>query len=92
MGTAFAGAVVNHSGSCAASANELILARGVKPNSKALSADIKIKADAPSFIVEALPAVTVPSFLNTVRKFKNFSLLIFLNSSSSETISASPRL
>jgi acetyl-CoA C-acetyltransferase len=54
--------------------------------------DGTVKAEAPSFSVEAFPAVTVPSFLNTVRNFMNFSLSRFLYSSSSETTMASPRL
>ena len=38
---------------------------GLTPNSAAFSADIITTAAAPSLILEALPAVTVPSFLNT---------------------------
>lgn len=36
---------------------------GVKPNSLALEAFITMTAAAPSLIPEALPAVTLPSFL-----------------------------
>ena len=39
-------------------------ASGVTPSSRARSADITTSADAPSFTGGALPAVTVPSFLN----------------------------
>ena len=39
-------------------------ASGVTPSARARSADITTSADAPSFTGGALPAVTVPSFLN----------------------------
>jgi hypothetical protein len=57
-----AGVVVNHIGSCAASAKPRILAMGVRPRSFAFSLLIKMTAAAPSLMAEAFAAVTVPSF------------------------------
>ena len=91
LGKAFAGAVVNHSGSCAASAYPLIVAKGVKPSSLAFSSLINMTAAAPSLIVEALAAVTVPSLENAGLSAGTFSSFTFLNSSSSLTIIGSPR-
>ena len=78
------GEVVNHSGACSASANPFIFAKGFKPNSSAFSLLIKTKAAAPSFMVLALAAVTVPSLINTGFKVGIFSKFTFLYSSSSE--------
>ena len=58
------GAVVNHCGACAASAKDSILAIGFKSNFLTASTLAKINAEAPSLIVEALAAVTVPSLEN----------------------------
>mgnify|MGYP000094175321 CR=1 FL=1 len=62
MGNALAGVVVNHSGLCSASAKPVIFASGVKPNSLHFSPLTNTKAAPPSLMVEALAAVTVPSF------------------------------
>ena len=61
-------------------------------SSLAFSELIKIKADAPSFNVEALAAVIVPSLSKTGRSCGIFSNLTFLYSSSSVTIIAFPFL
>ena len=82
IGTALDGAVVNHSLLCAASANDLILAIGFNPSSAAFSALINTKAEAPSLMVDALAAVTVPSFLNTALNVGIFSNLTLVYSSS----------
>ena len=87
-----AGAVVNHSGACAASANANIFANGFKPNSFTLSPLINTNALAPSFKVEALAAVTVPSFSKTGFKVLTLSKFTLVNSSSVETkIASLPR-
>ena len=66
---------------------------GFKPSSFALDALITITAAAPSLIPDALPAVTVPSFLKAGLSFDNDSSVVpcLGNSSVSKTIS-SPRL
>ena len=60
MGIANAGAIGKSIGSVAASSKPIILARGLRFNFCALSEVVRIKAAAPSFSVDALPAVTVP--------------------------------
>ena len=57
------------------------------PCSFANVASIKIRADDPSLILEALPPVTVPFSLNIVFKVDNFSTLLFDLIPSSEVIS-----
>ena len=52
----------------------------------------KTKAAAPSFIVEAFAAVTVPSFVKTGLRLGILSNLTLLNSSSSSTIVTLPFL
>src|SRR5690606_23767720 len=91
-GTALAGAVVKNSGSWAASPYERIFAKGFNPNSSAFSLDIKTKAEAPSFKVEALAAVTVPSFSKAGRNSGNFAKFADLYSSSSLIKIGSPFL
>ena len=90
MGTALAGAMVNRSGSRAASALDRMVAKGVTPNSAALSADIRTRALAPSFKVLALAAVTDPSLSKTGRRVGIFSSFTLRNSSSSVTMTGSP--
>ncbi len=83
IGIALAGAVVKNSGSCAASAKDTTSAIGVSPSSFTLSSLASIIHAAPSFIVLAFAAVTVPSFSKTGRSEGIFSNLTFLYSSSS---------
>ena len=82
MGNALAGAVVNHSGSCAASAKDRISAIGFRPYFCTASSLARIKAEAPSLMVDELAAVAVPSLLNAGRRAGILSNLTFLNSSS----------
>jgi len=82
MGRANDGVVVNHSGVCSASAKPSIFAKGVRPNSFNFSPLTKITAAAPSLIVDALAAVTVPSFLKTGFNPGILSKKTFLYSSS----------
>ena len=63
-----------------------MVANGVIPNDDAFSSDIKTKAAAPSFIVEALAAVTVPSFEKAGRSAGIFSNFTLVYSSSSAII------
>ncbi|MNX96045.1 hypothetical protein D3C86_1283450 [compost metagenome] len=71
----------------------MILANGFNPNSSIFSFDIRIKAEAPSFNVDALAAVTVPfSFWKTVPNVGILSNLTALYSSSSEKTIGSPFL
>ena len=92
LGAATVGAVVNHSGSCSASAKDTIRAKGVIPNSLTLASLINIVAAAPSLMVEALAAVTVPSLVNTARSVGILSNFTFLYSSSWATTIGSPFL
>lgn len=65
LGIAKAGAIGKSIGSVAASWNAMTWARGVQPLALAADSVIKTHAAAPSFRVDALPAVTVPfSFWN----------------------------
>mmetsp|Transcript_49442 Transcript_49442/g.128977 ORF Transcript_49442/g.128977 Transcript_49442/m.128977 type:complete len:283 (+) Transcript_49442:339-1187(+) len=66
-GRALAGAVVNHSGSCSASPYPRTVASTLQPCFSAAARDISTMHAAPSEIVEALAAVTVPSFLKAAR-------------------------
>jgi hypothetical protein len=62
-------------GSTPATAEEINLARGLKPNSLHFSSGAISRAHAPSFTPDELPAVTVPfSFANTGLSFDNFQL------------------
>ena len=90
FGKANAGEVVNHLGSCSASANPFIMAIGLIPNSFAFSALIKTNAAAPSFMVLALAAVTVPSLLNAGFSCAIFSKFTFEGSSSLSIIMPAP--
>ncbi len=81
-GIAFAGAVVNHSGACCASAYPRMMAKGLMPSSSAFSLLINTTADAPSLSVEAFAAVTVPSLTKTGRRPGILSNLTALYSSS----------
>ena len=89
-GTALAGAVVNHSGSWAASAEPAIRARGLRPSWAAFSSDISTNAAAPSFRVEALAAVTVPSLVKAGRSEATLSRIRLLYSSSWATCTTLP--
>lgn len=60
VGIASAGAMGKSIGSVAASWNPTILARGLRLSFCAFSEVVNISAAAPSFNVEAFPAVTVP--------------------------------
>ena len=90
FGTATDGVVVNHSGACSASANERIFAIGFNPNSFALSALINTNAAAPSFMVEAFAAVTVPSFIKAGLREGILSNLTLKGSSSLANTIGSP--
>mmetsp|Transcript_324 Transcript_324/g.997 ORF Transcript_324/g.997 Transcript_324/m.997 type:complete len:230 (+) Transcript_324:322-1011(+) len=59
-GIAADGAVVNHSGSCSASPKPRIVAKTVAPCAFAAARDMRTSAAAPSEIVDAFAAVTVP--------------------------------
>lgn len=61
FGMAREGAVVNHNGSVAASEKPSIFPMIGKFKDKAVSLSAKIMADAPSLMLDALAAVTVPS-------------------------------
>lgn len=60
VGMAKAGAIGKSIGSVAASWNPATLAKGLRLSFCALSAVVRIRAAAPSFNVDAFPAVTVP--------------------------------
>lgn len=60
LGIANAGAIGKSIGSVAPSWNATTLARGFKFNSFTTFSFVKTKAAAPSLIVDAFPAVTVP--------------------------------
>ena len=90
FGMAMEGVVVNHIGSCAASAKPRIFAIGFIPSSCAFSLLINTTAAAPSLMVEAFAAVTVPSFVKTGFNPGIFSKFTFLNSSSSAKNVTSP--
>ena len=67
-----------------------MVANMVSPSELAFSSLIEISAPAPSLIVEALAAVTVPSLEKAARSAGILSILTFLNSSSSVIMRASP--
>ena len=90
LGSALAGAMVNHSGSKAASAYPLMVAKGLIPSDLALSALIRTNAAAPSLMVEALAAVTVPSFVKAGLRAGILSKNTLLYSSSVSKIMGSP--
>ena len=87
---ALTGAVVNHSGSCAADAWATIFTFGLSPSSSAFAADIINTAAAPSLILEALAAVTVPSFSKEGRSVFILSKSALAGSSSSAITTGSP--
>ena len=62
-------------GSTPARAPATHVAMGVTPSSFAFSSLITTTAAAPSLMPEALPAVTIPSFLNAGRSFPRASIL-----------------
>ena len=57
-------------------ANDRILASGLRPSFAARSAVATTTAAAPSLMPEALPAVTVPSFLNAGFSAASFSAVV----------------
>ena len=61
------GAIITHSGAQPPVAYAVTRARAVIPSSDAISSLITTSAAAPSLIEDALPTVTVPSFLNAER-------------------------
>ena len=64
-------------GSQPATAIDTILARGLRPSSLALSADISNIAEAPSDNADDVPAVTVPfTGSNTGRKLARLSIVV----------------
>ena len=68
------------------------LSLGVMPSCFAFSSDIRTTAAAPSLMLEALPAVTLPSRLNTGRRPARRSRLVSaLGPSSVSTTTGSPR-
>ena len=69
--------MVNHSGSCSASANETILANGFKFSSLTFSAEASIIAEAPSLIVLAFAAVTVPVGVKPVSNQESYPKIHF---------------
>ena len=77
FGAARVGAVVNHSGSCAASANARISALGFSPYFSTAFSPAMMSADAPSFIVEEVAAVAVPSLINAGRREGIFQISPF---------------
>mmetsp|Transcript_14970 Transcript_14970/g.30045 ORF Transcript_14970/g.30045 Transcript_14970/m.30045 type:complete len:208 (-) Transcript_14970:703-1326(-) len=92
-GTASEGAVVNSTGSLAASPNPRTRNSGVRLFSRAYFPEVMIIAEAPSFSLDALAAVTVPSLAKAGRSVRSLSRFMPLNSSSTPTTeSALPRL
>ena len=67
LGSAAAGAVVNHAGSCSASPKPRTVASTLQPCFSAAARDMSTRAAAPSEMVDALAAVTVPPFLKAGR-------------------------
>ena len=63
-------------GATPAVAPPIMRAIGVRPCFFAASSEAMIKAAAPSLTPDALPAVTVPSFLNGVPSLDNFSTVV----------------
>ncbi len=90
LGSALAGATVNHSGSKAASAYPLMVASGLRPRDFAFSALIRTNAAAPSLIEEAFAAVTVPSLVKAGLNAGILSINTLLYSSSVLKIIGSP--
>src|SRR5262249_19925289 len=62
-------AIITHSGAVPLVASPTMRTIGCGPSCLAREPEVTTTAADPSFIVEALPAVTVPSFLNTGFKF-----------------------
>ena len=86
------GDVVNHSGDCSASAKPRMRAIGLRPSASAFSRLISSTAAAPSFRVEALAAVTVPSLVKAGRRPGTLAKSTFRYSSSSLITVVLPRL
>ena len=90
LGTAKEGEVVNHSGACSASAYPRMIAIGLQPSSRAFSLLIKTSAAAPSFMVDAFAAVTLPSFRKALFNSGILSNFTLKGSSSVLSITGSP--
>ncbi len=85
-----AGPIPIYAGSTPADCPATQVAIGVTPSSFAFSSLITTTAAAPSLIPDALPAVTVPSFLNAVLSFERLSFVVpALGPSSVSTITVS---
>mmetsp|Transcript_24983 Transcript_24983/g.74977 ORF Transcript_24983/g.74977 Transcript_24983/m.74977 type:complete len:211 (+) Transcript_24983:86-718(+) len=90
LGTASAGATVKSTGARCASPKPTTAASGSRPRALAAPRDMTTSAAAPSFSLLALPAVTVPSFLNADRR--DVSLVVSFRGSSSSSTTTSPFL
>ena len=86
------GVVVNHSGACSASAAASMRAIGFHPLAEVVSPEARTSAAAPSFMVLALAAVTVPSDWKAGERAGIFSNFTFHGSSSLSTTMAAPFL
>ena len=84
------GAVVNHSGSWATEVWATILAMGLRPWALAYSAVVTTTAEAPSLILEALAAVTVPSLSKAGRRLGILARSARKGSSSRSTTVTAP--
>ncbi len=88
--TAFTGAKNRSRGAPPAVAYAVILARGVRPWALAKASDVTTVALPPSLRPGALPAVTVPSFLNTGLSRARVSGEVSLRGDSSWLITVTP--
>jgi len=90
--TALTGAIITHLGSTPLVACATIRAMGFAPSSFARVALVTTTAAAPSFTPGALPAVTVPSFLNAGFRDRRTSIVVSSrgDSSLSKMTDASP--
>ena len=82
---------MNHSGAPLKTAPPTIRACGESPSSFTLAAEPTSKAAAPSLMLDALPAVTVPSGLKTGFKARSFTSSNFAGPSSIENVAVLPR-
>ena len=90
--TAGTGPVPIIAGSTPATPRECQRSLGRSPSSAAFAADIITTAAAPSLMLDALPAVTLPSGLNTGRSVASLSSVVSARGPSScDTTTGSPR-
>src|SRR5690625_47106 len=82
------GAAPKNCGSIPAAARDTTRARGFPPSRPTPASSASNSAEAPSFIGEELPAVTVPSGRNTGRRLANFSAVVSGRIDSSRSRSA----